>query len=82
MGCRVRGGKAGLVRVVRLPEGRVEVDPTGKMAGRGAYVHPAASCIRLAIRRGALAHALRAPLGEAEAGRLVQELLRMAGDEQ
>lgn len=27
-----------MVRVVRTPEGRVELDPTGKKNGRGAYL--------------------------------------------
>lgn len=35
---RQAGDKRGLVRVVRTPEGRVEVDPTGKKNGRGAYL--------------------------------------------
>ncbi len=35
---RQTGDKRGLVRVVRTPEGRVEVDPTGKKNGRGAYL--------------------------------------------
>ncbi len=30
--------KRGLIRIVRTPEGRVELDPTGKKNGRGAYL--------------------------------------------
>ena len=40
--CRKVAGKRGLVRLVRTAEGNVEVDPSGKQAGRGAYLHPAA----------------------------------------
>ncbi len=35
---RQTGDKRGLIRIVRTPEGRVEVDPTGKKNGRGAYL--------------------------------------------
>ncbi len=41
--CREVAGKRGLVRIVRTADG-VMVDPSGKMAGRGAYVHPARAC--------------------------------------
>jgi hypothetical protein len=54
-------GKRALVRVVRTPEGRVEVDPTGKRNGRGAYVHLQRSCWEAALR-GGLTHALKAQL--------------------
>ena len=39
--------KRSLVRLVRRPEG-VQVDPTGKLAGRGAYLHN----IRLLLGKG------------------------------
>ena len=35
---RQTGDKRGLIRIVRTPEGRVEVDATGKKNGRGAYL--------------------------------------------
>jgi len=41
--CREVAGKRGLVRIVRTADG-VMVDPSGKMAGRGAYVHPSRNC--------------------------------------
>lgn len=60
--CRQTEAKRGLVRVVRTPEGRVEVDATGKKSGRGAYVHQARECWEEALRKDRLAHALRGPL--------------------
>lgn len=63
VGCRTVEGKRALVRVVRTPEGRVEVDPTGKRSGRGAYVHAQRSCWEAALK-GSLAHALKATLPE------------------
>jgi predicted RNA-binding protein YlxR (DUF448 family) len=81
VGCWAKGGKGGLVRVVRGPGGEIQIDPTGKAKGRGAYVHRAEACIHQAMRRGSLARALKAPLGAAEAGRLVQQLLETVGDD-
>jgi predicted RNA-binding protein YlxR (DUF448 family) len=64
VGCRTVLAKRQLVRVVRTPEG-VRVDPTGKLAGRGAYLHDRRSCWDAGLK-GGLAHALRADLGPAE----------------
>ena len=70
VGCREKAGKRGLLRVVRSPDGVVGVDAGGKAPGRGAYVHRHVSCLEAALRRGALARALRTGLGPDEAARL------------
>ncbi|HEX9716935.1 MAG TPA: YlxR family protein [Actinomycetota bacterium] len=70
VGCREKAGKRGLLRVVRSPDGVVRVDAVGKAPGRGAYVHRDTSCLEAALRRGALARALRTGLGPDEAARL------------
>jgi hypothetical protein len=62
VGCRTGGAKRDFVRVVRTPEGRVEVDPTGKANGRGAYLCARPACWHEALRKDRLAHALRAPI--------------------
>ncbi len=60
MGCREVLPKRQMVRVVRTAEG-VRVDPTGKLAGRGAYLHDRRECWVRGLR-GALANALKAEL--------------------
>ena len=45
-----------------MPDGAVTVDPTGRVAGRGAYVCRDAACLDKAISKGALSRALRTPL--------------------
>jgi uncharacterized protein len=60
VGCREVLSKRSLIRIVRLP-GEVCVDPTGKMAGRGAYLHDQRSCWERGLK-GALAHALKVEL--------------------
>jgi predicted RNA-binding protein YlxR (DUF448 family) len=64
VGCQREQPKRLLVRVVRAPTGAVAVDPTGKGAGRGAYLCRQPECWTTALRRGALARALRVSLSE------------------
>jgi uncharacterized protein len=58
--CRQEAGKAELVRVVRRPDGSVELDRSGKQAGRGAYLHASAECLGAARKRRAVDRALGA----------------------
>lgn len=56
--------KRALIRIVRSPQG-VHVDPSGKAAGRGAYLHDLRSCWEKGLK-GPLAHALKTELTLAE----------------
>ncbi len=58
--CRQTRGKRELVRIVRTPQGAVLVDPTGKAAGRGAYLCRANVCWQQALKGGRLNAALKA----------------------
>ena len=60
--CRQEAGKRELVRVVRTPSGSVQVDPTGKLAGRGAYVCRARACWEQALQGHRLSTALKTNL--------------------
>ena len=60
VGCREVHSKRSLVRVVRSPEG-IFIDPTGKMAGRGAYLHDRLECWEKGLH-GAIAKALKTDL--------------------
>jgi uncharacterized protein len=57
--CRSTEAKRGLVRVVRGTSGSVEVDETGKKAGRGAYLHKSRECWDKALRCKVLEYALK-----------------------
>ncbi|MGE5596078.1 MAG: RNase P modulator RnpM [Hyphomicrobiales bacterium] len=59
IGCREEAGKRALIRIVRTPEQRVVVDPTGKANGRGAYLHSRKSCWEKALRGGTIHYALK-----------------------
>jgi hypothetical protein len=67
--CRQAEGKRSLTRLVRTETG-VEVDPTGKRAGRGAYLHPYRECWDLALRGNRLEQALRTKLSQDDRQRL------------
>ncbi len=56
------------MRVVRTADG-VRVDPTGKLAGRGAYLHDRRECWIRGLR-GALTNALKAELTAEDRGQL------------
>ena len=60
VGCRGRGARTELLRVVAVGDVLVP-DPRARLAGRGAWLHPVADCLDLAVRRRALPRALRVP---------------------
>jgi uncharacterized protein len=70
VGCHTIQPKRQLVRLVRTAQGSVEIDPTGKAQGRGAYLHNRRECWRTALAGGVLDHALKVTLTEAERARL------------
>lgn len=68
--CRQSRGKRDLVRIVRSPEGVVQVDPSGKAAGRGAYLCRAGVCWRGALTGGRLSAALKTSVAAEDLSRL------------
>jgi len=76
IGCGKSQDKREVVRFVRMPDGAVEVDPTGKANGRGAYVHTSLECFEAAIRKRKISSALRTNVDEDDIGRLRAEYER------
>jgi len=68
VGCREVLPKRTMIRVVRTPDG-VQVDPTGKLAGRGAYLHDRRECWERGLK-GALFHALKTIVNDEERAKL------------
>ncbi len=48
VGCGEMKDKRDLTRIVKSKEGEISLDPTGKKAGRGAYICPSAECLKKA----------------------------------
>ena len=74
MGCRERMEKKQLIRVVRTPEGNVQLDFSGKLNGRGAYICPKSECLKKAQKSKALDRSLEVPISEEIYARLAQEI--------
>ena len=75
VGCHIVLPKRLLIRLVRQPEG-VQIDPTGKLAGRGAYLHNRCSCWERGLK-GPLDHALKIDLTPADLERLREFMLTL-----
>jgi predicted RNA-binding protein YlxR (DUF448 family) len=58
-----------MTRVARTPDG-VQVDQSGKLPGRGAYLHDLRSCWERGLK-GPLAHALKTEITAEERERLL-----------
>lgn len=67
-----------MVRIVRTTEG-VRVDATGKLAGRGAYLHDRRACWERGMK-GALAHALKTTLNMEDRIRLEEYMNALPGE--
>jgi predicted RNA-binding protein YlxR (DUF448 family) len=72
--CRATTAKGTLHRIVRSPAGTVAYDPTGKAAGRGAYLCGQPACLDSAVRRRSIQRALKGT--DAEAANAAVEALR------
>jgi uncharacterized protein len=73
--CRTARTKGELIRVVRTPDGRIEIDEGGRMAGRGAYLCRDGECRMNATQRGGLGRALRTPIPPGLQAALAEEAM-------
>ena len=81
LGCREMKPKKELVRVVRSPEGQVDIDFRGKAPGRGAYVCRSAECLKRALKSRALDRSLGLTIPPEINARLTQEMEAAHGAE-
>lgn len=82
MACRKARAKRELVRLVRIADGTVEVDTSGKKAGRGAYLCPTQECWEAGLKSSRLEHTLRTTLTQDNREQLRQYGKSLAGVEQ
>ena len=61
--CREINEKRSLIRIVRTPDG-VVIDTTGRLPGRGAYLHDSKECWEKALKRGVLARSLKTEISQ------------------
>ena len=74
MGCRERRAKKEMIRVVRCTDGAVQLDFSGKLNGRGAYICPNGECLKKAIKSKALDRSLEVTIPQEVYDRLTVEM--------
>ena len=79
MGCRERKEKRAMIRVVRCTDGQIQLDFSGKLNGRGAYVCPNPDCLAKARKSRALERCLETPIPDGVYARLEKEMEGQVG---
>ena len=82
--CRTVRPKREFLRVVRTSDGRMAIDTSGRLAGRGAYLCADGSCWRTALQKNNLSRALEVPLSDdvrahLESGAITHDLTNTQG---
>lgn len=77
--CRQTTAKRSLTRIVRTADEGVQIDPSGKRNGRGAYLCDRAECWQRAVNTEVLAKALRTTLTDEDKQRLREATAHISG---
>jgi len=72
--CRRVKPQKDLFRIVRTPEGSVQVAAGGKMSGRGAYLCASPECLEKGLEGGRLQHSLKTSLNQEDRERLMESI--------
>ena len=64
LGCNEHKPKREMIRVVRTPEGEIELDFVGKRSGRGAYICPKKTCFAKARKSKRIENILEVKIPE------------------
>lgn len=75
-GCGEHILKKELLRIVRGIDGKISIDATGKMSGRGAYICPKLECLEKAIKSRRLEKNLSSKIADEVFKQLREELVR------
>ncbi len=73
-GCGEMKPKAELVRVVKTPDGKVQLDRSGKLNGRGAYICRDPECYKKAVKAKRLERSFSMPIPESVSEQILKEL--------
>lgn len=64
IGCNEMKDKKELLRIVRNSEGEINIDPIGKLPGRGAYICKNVGCFDSAVKAKRLERAFKSKIPE------------------
>ena len=70
--CRRKRPKWEMVRIVRTPQGSLEIDNRGKKAGRGAYLCKTSVCWESGLAKKRLEHALKTEVNSGQRAELLE----------
>lgn len=59
IGCQAKKPKREMIRIIRTPDGKIEIDRTGKKSGRGAYLCDNIECLEMALKKNNLNKSLK-----------------------
>lgn len=59
IGCQCKKSKREMIRIIRTPDGKIEIDRTGKKSGRGAYLCDNIDCLNIAFKKNNLNKSLK-----------------------
>ncbi|PKM83590.1 MAG: DUF448 domain-containing protein [Firmicutes bacterium HGW-Firmicutes-13] len=62
IGCQQKKPKKELIRIVKTPEGTIEIDFKGKRSGRGTYICPDLKCLKQAVKGKRIEKNLQRPV--------------------
>lgn len=74
IGCNEMKDKKQLIRIVRNNEGVMNVDPVGKMPGRGAYICKSVECFDAAVKAKRLERSFKTKIPDEIYAKLRNEL--------
>jgi predicted RNA-binding protein YlxR (DUF448 family) len=77
--CREVKDKREMVRIVRLPDGKVSIDPSGRLSGRGAYICSRSDCWQACLSGNQIDHVLKIKIAPDERDRLLAEVRSLIG---
>ena len=59
IGCQAKKPKREMIRIIRTPDRKIEIDRTGKKSGRGAYLCDNIECLEMALKKNNLNKSLK-----------------------
>ncbi|TFB08257.1 YlxR family protein [Candidatus Atribacteria bacterium MT.SAG.1] len=80
IGCQCKKPKKEMIRIIRTPEGKIEIDKTGKKSGRGAYLCGNIECLDIALRKSNLNKSLKQDISLQTLDELRKVFLKSIGE--
>lgn len=78
--CNEMKNKRELIRIVKTPEGEFQLDPTGKKAGRGAYICRTVECLGKVQKNKGLERSFKAAISPQVYEELTKQLSELKDD--